>query len=78
MFSSSLAFIVDRVAEVQNIQDSDIEPPPNFKKYETRGQYICGLGKVGDEVNILIDVESIFQEKELKTIKEKTKDQGGK
>jgi purine-binding chemotaxis protein CheW len=65
----SLGFIVDTVAEVHDILESDIDPPPNFKTAEERNRYISGLGKVDDEVKILIDARKILQEKELDTIK---------
>ena len=62
---SSVGFIVDTVAEVQDIQDADIEPPPPFRTGEGRDQYISGLGKVGDRVRILIDAKKLVSEREL-------------
>jgi purine-binding chemotaxis protein CheW len=62
---SSVGFIVDTVAEVQDIQDTDIEPPPQFRTSSGRDQYISGLGKVGDRVRILIDVKKLVTEREL-------------
>lgn len=62
---SCVGFIVDTVAEVQDIQDSDIEPPPQFKNSTGRDQYISGLGKVEDRVRILIDVHKLVTEREL-------------
>jgi purine-binding chemotaxis protein CheW len=64
--SSSVGFIVDTVAEVQDIQDSDVEPPPQFRTSSGRDQYISGLGKVGDSVRILIDVRKLVSEDELR------------
>jgi len=62
---SSVGFIVDTVAEVQDIRDADIEPPPQFKTSSGRDQYISGLGKVGDRVRILIDVQKLVTDREL-------------
>ena len=64
--STSIGFIVDTVSEVKDIMESDIEPPPNFRKHTTRDRYISGLGKVDDEVKILLDVNKILdQDSEL-------------
>jgi purine-binding chemotaxis protein CheW len=65
---NQLGFIVDTVAEVQDILEKDIEPPPNFKSDAGRNQYLAGLGKIGDKVTILIDVKRILQEREIETI----------
>jgi purine-binding chemotaxis protein CheW len=67
---SSLGFIVDTVAEVHDIMDDDIEPAPDFKGHEERNRYIAGLGKVQDEVKILLDVEKILNKKEYDSLKE--------
>ena len=60
--NTSIGFIVDTVSEVKDILDSDIDPPPNFKKHTTRDRYISGLGKVEDEVKILLDVKKILDQ----------------
>jgi purine-binding chemotaxis protein CheW len=62
---SSVGFIVDTVAEVQDIQDKDVDPPPRFKTSSGRDQYISGLAKIGEGVRILIDVEKLVTEQEL-------------
>lgn len=62
---SSVGFVVDTVAEVQDIRDADIEPPPQFKTSSGRDQYIAGLGKSGDRVRILIDARKLVTEREL-------------
>ncbi len=66
---SSLGFIVDTVAEVHNILEKNIEPAPNFKTDSGRDHYISGIGKVGEDVTILLDVQKILRERELNTIK---------
>ena len=62
---SSVGLIVDTVAEVRSIPQADIEPPPSFKGGKHR--YISGLGKIDDEVKILIDVTKVLEEGELET-----------
>lgn len=56
---SLVGFIVDTVAEVQDILDTDVEPPPQFRSAGGTAQYISGLGRVGDGVRILIDVRTL-------------------
>ena len=68
MGETSMGLIVDTVAEVHDILETNIEPPPNFKKEKVRNQYISGLAKVEDEVKIIIDAEKILLEKELEEI----------
>ncbi len=65
----SLGFIVDTVAEVHDILEKDIEPAPSFKNESKRNRYISGLGKIGEEIKILIDVKKILEEREVEAIK---------
>lgn len=51
--------IVDRVNEVQEIPEEMIEPPP---KAGNSGEYIFGIGKAGEEVKILLDVETLVHD----------------
>jgi purine-binding chemotaxis protein CheW len=57
---SSIGFIVDTVSEVIEIPEANIDPPPEYKS-EAAGSrhFISGLGKVGESVKLLLDVESI-------------------
>ena len=73
---TSLGFIVDTVAEVQDILEKDIEPPPAFKSDTGRKQYISGLGKIDEKVVILIDVKKILLDEEIETISNNTKRAG--
>ena len=63
-----IGFIVDTVEEVMEILENAIEPPPRFKSASGRERYISGMGKVGDSVKILIDVEKIVRDEEIKAI----------
>lgn len=68
---TAVGFIVDTVAEVHDILEQDIEPPPQFKSEKGHHRYISGLGKVGEEVKILLDVNKIIFEDDLLKIREK-------
>jgi purine-binding chemotaxis protein CheW len=60
-----IGLIVDTVEEVMEITESNIEPPPRFKTVSGRDRYISGMGKVGEQVKILIDVEKIVRDEDL-------------
>lgn len=48
--------VVDRVEEVVEIHVEQIESVPN---HDAENNYIGGLGKIGDDIKILLDVESL-------------------
>lgn len=64
-----VGLIVDSVSEVLVIDDEDIAPPPNSKT-GISNRYIKGIGKVEDEVKLLLDCKKIFEEDEPKNIGE--------
>jgi len=53
----TVGLIVDRVNEVVEISNDQIQPVPQLQQNE---EYIKGLGKLGTEVKILIDVEQLI------------------
>lgn len=62
----SVGLIVDRVSEVLDIADGDITPPPELQKGGNR--YIKGIGKVGNEVKLLLDCDKLLNEDEIDQI----------
>ena len=68
----SVGFIVDIVSEVHVIPEKSIDPPPAFKAGSggKKENYIKGLGKVGEEVKILIDVEKLVDDEEMSRVKD--------
>ena len=54
-----VGLIVDKVAEVVNIADENIVPPPD-QKTGMRNKYIQGIGKVDDNVKLLLDCEALL------------------
>lgn len=69
--SQDIGFIVDTVSEVEDIRAKDIEPAPEFSSRAEKNNYIAGIGKVGEEVKILLNVGNILSSDELETITEK-------
>lgn len=55
--------IVDNVAEVLSIEDEAIVPTPESSGIKKT--YIKGIGKVGEEVKLILDCEKLFLEDEL-------------
>jgi purine-binding chemotaxis protein CheW len=70
-----IGLIVDNVDEVLEIIPENIEPPPKFKSRTGTNRYINGIGKVGAEVKILLDVEKILYEKEIDEISKISQDE---
>jgi purine-binding chemotaxis protein CheW len=62
----SLGFIVDTVEEVLEIPESQVEPAPRFKSVSGKERYIAGMGKVGAEVKILLDVENLLRDEDIR------------
>ena len=65
--STSIGLLVDTVNEVLNIPAEQVSPPPAIHS-GSGGRYIQGMGKVGDTVKILLDVNRLLYEKELETL----------
>lgn len=57
----STGLVVDRVKEVVEIPVDQIEAAP---KHSANGGHIRGMGKIGHEVKILLDIESLVAEVE--------------
>ncbi|UMZ73047.1 chemotaxis protein CheW [Natranaerofaba carboxydovora] len=57
---TSIGLIVDGVSEVLSIPDSEIVDPPEVKKYGNK--FIKSIGKVKDEVKLLLDCNRLISE----------------
>ena len=55
----STGVIVDRVQEVLDIDGSDIEEAPQFGS-SVNTDFILGMGKLGDTVKILLDIDKVL------------------
>ena len=53
--------IVDIVSEVVDIPDDEIENPPQYDSHSHR-DFISGIGKVKDQVVIILDVEKVISD----------------
>ena len=65
----STGIIVDRVSEVLNIATDSIEEPPTFgASVDTR--FILGMGKIGQSVKILLDIDRVLSDEEIERVAE--------
>jgi len=55
---SFVGIVVDQVAEVVNVNQDDVELPPQYGQ-DIDNNFLTGVGKVKDKVVILLDVEAI-------------------
>lgn len=62
----SIGLIVDSVSEVLSISDGEIVPPPEVNK--TGNRYIKGIGKVGNEVKLLLDCNKLLNEEDVENL----------
>jgi len=60
---NSVGLVVDKVSEVITIPANEIEPPPATGR--SRKHYIAGMGKIGQQVKMLLDIEALLDDEEL-------------
>jgi len=58
-WSGATGIIVDAVCEVHDISESAVSPPPEMGAC-VNSTFILGMGKVGDSVKILLDIEKVL------------------
>ena len=66
-----IGFIVDTVLEVVDILEDNIDPPPQFKTASGYERYVSGIGKIGNDVKIILDSDKIVHREELEKITQK-------
>ena len=59
-----VGLVVDTVNEVRNIDEKQVSPPPNSGGADS-ANYIHGMGKVGDDVVILLEGKNILFDHEI-------------
>lgn len=64
--STIVGLIVEKIAEVVEIKEENILPPPSIGKSEkTHNKYVLGIGKVGDSVKLLLDPDKLLNDEDL-------------
>lgn len=68
---TAVGIIVDTVSEVLDIPQEDIDAPPQVAAGAgTRRDYIEGLGRVNEQVKILLDIERVLYDEQLQELAE--------
>jgi purine-binding chemotaxis protein CheW len=65
----AIGLLVDTVNEVLNIPEEQVDPPPKTHS-GIKSSYVMGMGKVENQVKILLDIEKILHEEELEQIEQ--------
>ncbi len=70
--SICIGLIIDTVVEVANIEENNIsEPPKTGSNRDNTNKYIKGIGKVQNEVRLLIDCSKLLKEDEIDKLENK-------
>lgn len=70
---TEVGLIIENIAEVVNIEEKDILPPPTIGPSQEQNKYVYGIGKVievvdgveRESVKLLLDPEKLIKEEEL-------------
>lgn len=63
----SIGLIIDSVSEVLSIPEGNIVPPPELNK-GSGNRYIMGIGKVGNDVKLLLDCNKLLSDEETESL----------
>ena len=65
----STGIVADQVSEVIDIAEDNIEDPPQFGAY-VNTDFMLGLGKIGESVKILLDINKVLNSDEITALAE--------
>lgn len=69
--STIVGLIVEKIAEVVEIQEENILPPPKIGRMDkAQNKYVYGIGKVGDAVKLLLDPDKLLNDEDLSVIEQ--------
>ena len=72
---NEIGIIVDTVSEVLDINGGNVEPPPSMGG-SVDTSFILGMGKVGEVVKILLDIDTVLNAHELQEVACAATDEG--
>lgn len=67
---TEVGLIIENIAEVVNIEEKNILPPPTIGQSQEQNKYVYGIGKIGDSVKLLLDPEKLIREEELTNLEQ--------
>ncbi len=71
-----VGLIVEKIAEVVEIQDENILPSPSMGKNDgnSKNKFIFGIGKVGNEVKLLLDPKKLLCDADVALVEKLTEE----
>ncbi len=63
----AIGLIIDSVSEVMSIPEADIVAPPGANQGLTN-RYIKGIGKVGNDVKLILDCDKLLNDEETENL----------
>jgi purine-binding chemotaxis protein CheW len=75
--SLMMGVLVDKVSEVVNLAPGDIEETPSFGA-DVNTEYLLGVGKTGEQVRLLLDIEKIITASDIIHLKKAAEISGQK
>ncbi|MDE5866328.1 MAG: chemotaxis protein CheW [Lachnospiraceae bacterium] len=68
--SMMVGLIVEQIAEVVEIKEENILPPPTFGRGDVKNKSVYGIGKVGDAVKLLLDPDKLLNDEDLSVVEQ--------
>ncbi len=66
-----IGLIVEKIAEVVEIKEENILPPPAIGRTDkVQNKYVYGIGKVGDSVKLLLDIDKMLNDEDLSVVEQ--------
>ena len=62
--------IVEKIEEVVTIPEENIDPPPKLVHGNALNKYVWGLGKLGEDVKLLLDPDKLIKDEDLEFMEE--------
>ena len=67
--SQVVGLIVEKIAEVVEIPEENILPAPSIGKADkSQNKYVYGIGKVGDDVKLLLNPDRLLNDADIAAI----------
>jgi Chemotaxis signal transduction protein len=69
--STVVGLIVEKIAEVVEIKEENILPPPSIVRADkVQNKYVYGIGKVGGSVKLLLDPDKLLNDTDMSMVEQ--------
>ena len=69
--SSTVGLIVEKIAEVVEIPEENLLPPPSIGHgVQSKDRYVYAIGKVGNQVKLLLDPDKLLNDEDLSVLEQ--------